>query len=76
MEVVSVYHALHRLSKHFCHFRQICHFRQNRHFAKGPFATSFEFLLTVWRLGAISAIFAEIATLQRAPLPSHLNFCL
>ena len=61
------------------------HLRQNRHFPKGPFAISFEFLFTVWqfwRLNAISAIFAkyaifaEIATLQRAPLPSHLNFCL
>ena len=61
------------------------HFRQNRHFPKGPFAISFEFLFIVWRfwrLIAISAIFAkyatfaEIATFQRAPLPSHLNFCL
>ena len=61
------------------------HFRQNPHFPKGPFAISFEFLFTVWRfwrLIAISAIFtkyaifAEIATFQRAPLPSHLNFCL
>ena len=61
------------------------HFRQNRHFPKDPFPISFEFLFTVWRfwrLSAISAIFAkyaifaEIATLQRAPLPSHLNFCL
>ena len=65
-----------------CHF---CHFRRNRHFPKGPFAISFEFLFTVWwfwRLITISAIFAkyaiftEIATFQRAPLPSHLNFCL
>ena len=48
-------------------------------------ATVFEFLFIVWRfwrLIAISAIFAkyaifsEIATFQRAPLPSHLNFCL
>ena len=58
------------------------HFCQNRHFPKGPFAISFEFLFIVWRLIAISAIFAKyaifaaIATLQRAPLPSHLNFCL
>ena len=73
------------INRHFCHFRQIHHFCRNRHFAKGPFAISFEFLLTVWRfwrLSAISAIFvkyaifAEIATFQRAPLPSHLNFCL
>ena len=35
------------------------HFRQNRHFAKGPFAISFEFLFIVWRLIAISAIFAN-----------------
>ena len=28
----------------------------------------------VWRLIAISGIFAEIATFQRAPFPSHLNF--
>ena len=64
------------------HFR---HFRQYRHFPKGPFAIVFEFLFTVWhvwRLIGISAIFAkyavfaEIATLQRDPLPSHLNFCL
>ena len=52
------------------------------HFPKGPFAISFEFLFTVWQLSAISAIFAKyaifaiIATFQRAPLPSHLNFCL
>ena len=55
------------------------HLRQNHHFPKGPFAISFEFLFTVWRfwrLSAISAIFAIIATFQRAPLPSHLNFCL
>ena len=55
------------------------HFCQNCHFPKGPFAISFAFLFTVWRfwrLSAISAIFAEIATFQRAPLPSHLNFCL
>ena len=71
--------------RHFCHFRQIRNFRRNRHFAKGPFAFSFQFLFTVWRfwrLSAISAIFAKyaifakIATLQRAPLPSHVNFCL
>ena len=60
------------------HFR---HFRQNHHFPipKSPFAISFEFLFTIWQFGsliAISAIFAEIATVQRAPLPSHLNFCL
>ena len=67
------------IKRQFCHFRQIRHFRQNRHFPKGPFAISFEFLFIVWRfwrLIAISAIFAEIATFQRAPLPSHLNFCL
>ena len=61
------------------------HFRQNCHFLKGPFAISFAFLFIVWRfrqLSAISAIFAtyaifaEITTFQRAPLPSHLNFCL
>ena len=58
------------------------HFRQNRHFPKGPFAISFAFLFIIWRfrrLIAISAkyaIFANIATFQRAPLPSHLNFCL
>ena len=63
-------------------FRQIRHFRQYRHFPKAPFAISFEFLFTVWRfrrLIAISAkyaIFANIAIFQRAPLPSHLNFCL
>ena len=60
------------------HFRQIRHFRQYRHFPKGPFAISFEFLFTVWRvwrLITISGIFAEIATFQRAPFPSHLNFC-
>ena len=77
--------AILAINCHFCHFRQICHFRWNRHFAKGPFAISFEFLFIVWRfwrLIAISAIFAkyaifpEIATLQRAPLPYHLNFCL
>ena len=65
--------------------RHFWHFRRNRHFPKGPFPISFEFLLTVWRfwrLSTISAIFvkyanfANIATLQRAPLPSHLNFCL
>ena len=59
--------------------RQFCHFRQNRHFPKVPFAISFEFLFTVWRfwrLIANSAIFAKITTLQRAPLPSHLNYCL
>ena len=59
--------------------RQFCHFRQNHHFTKGPFAISFELLFTVlrfWRLSANSAIFAKIATFQRAPLPSHLNFCL
>ena len=73
------------INRHFRHFRQIRHFRQYRHFPKGPFAIVFEFLFTVWRvwrLIAISAIFAkyaifaEIATFQRAPLPSHLNFCL
>ena len=46
---------------------------------------SLEFLFTVWRfrrLITISAIFAKdaisakIATFKRAPLPSHLNFCL
>ena len=67
------------------HFPQIRRFRQNRHFPKGPFAISFEFLFTVWRfrrLIAVSAIFAKyaifakIATFQRAPLPSHLYFCL
>ena len=56
--------------------RHFCHFCQNRHFPTGPFAISFEFMFTVWRLSAISAIFAEIVTFQRAPLPSHLNFCL
>ena len=70
------------IKRQFCHFRQICHFRQNRHFSKGPFDISFEFLFTVWRLSANSAIFtkytifANIATFQRAPLPSHLNVCL
>ena len=58
---------------------------QNRHFPKGPFAISFQFLFIVWwfrQLIAISAIlakyaiFAKIATFQRAPLPPHLNFCL
>ena len=61
------------------------HFRQNRHFPKGPFAISFAFLFIIWRfrrLIAISAIFAKyaifanIATFQRVPLSSHLNFCL
>ena len=39
-------------------------------------------LFTFWRLSANSAIFAKyaifakIATFQRAPLPSHLYFCL
>ena len=60
------------------------HFRQNRHFPKGPFGISFAFLFIIWRfwrLIAISAIFtkyaifANIATFQRAPFPSHLNFC-
>ena len=77
--------AISAINCHFCHFSQICHFRQYRHFPQGPFAIVFEFLLTVlrfWRLSAISAIFvkyanfANIAILQRAPLPSHLNFCL
>ena len=58
---------------------------QNRHFPKGPFAISFQFLFILWRfwrLIAVSAIFAKfaifarIATFQRAPLPSHFNFCL
>ena len=61
------------------------HFRQNRHFPKGPFAISFAFLFIIWsfrRLIAISAIFAKyaifanITTYQRAPLPLCLNFCL
>ena len=77
--------AILAINCHFCHFRQIRHFRQNRHLAKGHFVISFEFLFTVWRfwrLSTISAIFAKyaifaiIATFQRAPLPSHLNFCL
>ena len=74
--------AILAIKRHFCHFRQIRHFRQNRHFPKGPFAISFEFLFTVWRfwqliaIFAKYAIFAEIATLRSAPLPSHLNFCL
>ena len=64
------------------HFSQIRCFRQNRHFPKGPFAISFAFLFIFWRLIPISvifakcAIFAKIATFQRAPLPSHLNFYL
>ena len=70
--------AISAINRHFRHFRQIRHFRQYRHFPKGPFAIVFEFLFTVWRvwrLIAISGIFAEIATIQRAPFPSHLNFC-
>ena len=77
--------AILAINRHFCLFRQIRHFRRNRHFPKGPFAISFEFLFTVWRFWRLStisaifvkyAIFANIATFQRAPLPSHLNFCL
>ena len=84
-ETLATQAMISAINRHFRHFCQIRHFRQNRHFAKGPFAISFEFLFTVWRfwrLIAISAIFAkyaifaEIATFQRAPLPSHLNFCL
>ena len=45
--------------RHFWHFCQIRHLRQNRHFPKGPFAIAFEFLFTVWRLIAISAVFAN-----------------
>ena len=70
--------AISAINRHFRHFCQIRHFRQYRHFPKGPFAIVFEFLFTVWRvwrLIAISGIFAEIATFQRAPFPSHLNFC-
>ena len=52
------------------------HFRQNRHFPKGPFAISFAFLFIIWRFRRLIAIFANIATFQRAPLPSSLNFCL
>ena len=33
------------------------------------------FFHVIWRLLAIPAIFAKIATFKRAPLPSHLNFC-
>ena len=56
----------------------------NRHFQKSPFAISLKFLFTIWRfwrlidISAIFvkyAIFARIATFQRAPLPCHLNFC-
>ena len=71
--------AFSAINPHFRHFCQIRHFHQNRHFPKGPFAISFEFLFTVWRfrrLIAVSTIFAKIATYPRAPLPSHLNFCL
>ena len=45
--------------------RYFCHFRQNRHFQKGPFAISFGTLLTIWRLFAISAIFAKYAILAK-----------
>ena len=67
------------------HFPQIRHFRRNCHFPKGPFAISFAFLFIIWRfrrlipisvIFAKYAIFTKIATFQRAPLPSRLNFCL
>ena len=70
--------AILTINCHFRRFRQIRHFCQYSHFPKGPFAIVFEFLFTVfrvWRLIAVSAIFAEIAVLQRASLSSHLNFC-
>ena len=51
--------AIVAVNRHFCHFRQIRHFGPNRHFPKGPFAISFEFLFTFWRLIAISDIFAN-----------------
>ena len=38
------------------HFRHFC---PNCHFPKGPFAISFEFLFTFWRLIVISDIFAN-----------------
>ena len=63
--------AILAINCYFRHFRQLRHFRQNRHFQKCRFAISFEFLFTVWRfwrLIAISAIFAKLATFQRAPL--------
>ena len=84
-ETLATQAMISAINRHFRHFCQIRHFRQYHHFPKGPFAIVFEFLFTVWRvwrLIAISAIFAKyaifakIATFQRAPLPSHLNFCL
>ena len=42
--------------------QHFCHFRQNRLLEKLPFAILFHTLLTIWRLIAISAIFAKIAS--------------
>ena len=55
--------------------RHFCHFRQNHHLQKGPFAILFHMLLTMWRLIAISAIFAKIASSKRDPSLSHLICC-
>ena len=62
--------------------RNACNGENGETGKKSPAAGDLNWMPKVAELSAISsifakyAIFAEIATFQRAPLPSHLNFCL
>ena len=53
-----------------CHL--IRHFRHNPHFQRAPLSYHLNFSQN-WRMFAIFAIFAKIATLKVEPLPRHRN---